>query len=78
MKIFYFKMKIIHYIPSIDRTAGGTSTYMQVLAKGLGELAEVHIITHVSENPLAMENCTVHYVPEYNPFKGLGGRGSLR
>lgn len=63
-------MKIIHYIPSIDRTAGGTSTYMQVLAKGLGELAEVHIITHVSENPLAMENCMVHYVPEYNPFKG--------
>ena len=64
------KMKIIHYIPSIDRTAGGTSTYMQVLAKGLGELAEVHIITHASENPLAMENCMVHYVPEYNPFKG--------
>lgn len=64
------RMKIIHYIPSIDRTAGGTSTYMQVLAKGLGELAEVHIITHASENPLVMENCTVHYVPEYNPFKG--------
>lgn len=63
-------MKIIHYIPSIDRTAGGTSTYMQVLAKGLGELVEVHIITHASENPLAMENCMVHYVPEYNPFKG--------
>ncbi|WP_419515236.1 glycosyltransferase [Leyella stercorea] len=63
-------MKIIHYIPSIDRTAGGTSTYMQVLTKGLGEIAEVHIITHASENPLAMENCTVHYVPEYNPFKG--------
>ena len=62
-------MKIIHYIPSIDRTAGGTSTYMQVLAKGLGELAEVHIITHASENPLAMDNCTVHYVPEYNPFR---------
>lgn len=63
-------MKIIHYIPSIDRTAGGTSTYMQVLAKGLGEIAEVHIITHASENPLVMENCTVHYVLEYNPFKG--------
>lgn len=63
-------MKIIHYIPSIDRTAGGTSTYMQVLAKGLGELAEVHIITHASKNPLTMENCMVHYVPEYNPFKG--------
>lgn len=62
-------MKIIHYIPSIDRTVGSTYTYMQVLAKGLGELAEVHVITHASENPLEMENCTVHYVPEYNPFK---------
>ena len=37
-------MKIIHYIPSIDRTWGGTSTYMQVLAKPLGELADVHIL----------------------------------
>lgn len=61
-------MKIVHYIPSIDRTAGGTSTYMQVLAKGLGELAEVHIITHASKNPLVMENCTVHYVNNYQPF----------
>ena len=26
-------MKIIHYIPNIDRIAGGTSTYMQVLGK---------------------------------------------
>lgn len=61
-------MKIVHYIPSIDRTAGGTSTYMQVLAKGLGEIADVHIITHVSENPLVMENCNVHYVHNYQPF----------
>lgn len=61
-------MKIVHYIPSIDRTAGGTSTYMQVLAKGLGEIAEVHIITHASENPLVMENCTVHYVHNYQPL----------
>lgn len=62
------KMKIVHYIPSIDRTAGGTSTYMQVLAKGLGEIAEVHIITHASENPLVMKNCKVHYVHNYQPL----------
>lgn len=63
-------MTIIHYIPSIDRTAGGTSTYMQVLAKELGKLAEVHILTHASENPLPMENCTIHYIPPFNPFNG--------
>lgn len=63
-------MKIIHYIPSIDRTWGGTSTYMQVLGKELGKLAEVHIITHSSENPLPIDNCKMHYVSGYNPLKG--------
>lgn len=63
-------MKIIHYIPSIDRTWGGTSTYMQVLAKPLGELAEVHILTHASDNPLPMENCRVHDIPRFRPFSG--------
>lgn len=60
-------MRIIHYIPSIDRTWGGTSTYMQLLAKPLGKLAEVHILTHPSDNPLPMENCRVHDIPRYRP-----------
>lgn len=64
------KMKIIHYIPSIDRIAGGTSTYMQVLGKELGKLAEVHIITHSSDNPLPISNCKIHYVSVYNPING--------
>ena len=64
-------MKIIHYIPSIDRMAGGTSTYMQMLSKGLGSMAEVHIMTHASENPLPMENCKVHDIPRYRPFSGV-------
>lgn len=63
-------MKIIHYIPSIDRIAGGTSTYMQVLGKELGKLAEVHIITHTSENPLPISNCEIHNVSVYNPING--------
>lgn len=64
-------MKIVHYIPSIDRMAGGISTYMQVLAKPLGTMAEVHIMTHASENPLPMENCKVHDIPRYRPFSGV-------
>ena len=59
-------MRIIHYIPSIDRIAGGTSTYMQVLAKELGKIAEVHILTHESEMPLHMENCMVHIIPRWS------------
>ena len=64
-------MKIIHYIPSIDRMAGGISTYMQVLAKPLGTMAEVQIMTHASENQLPMENCKVHDIPRYRPFSGV-------
>lgn len=84
-KIFYktlvfvndFFMRIIHYIPSIDRMAGGTSTYMQVLAKPLGRSAEVHIVTHRSENPLRMENSIVHYIPRYNPLSAKWRRTVL-
>lgn len=61
-------MKIIHYIPSIDRSWGGTSTYMQLLAKPLGKQAAVHILTHASDHPLEMANCEVHDVPRYRPF----------
>lgn len=61
-------MRIIHYIPSIDRTAGGTSTYMQILAKALGNIAELHILTHDSPFPLALKNCQVHNIPRWKPF----------
>ena len=64
-------MKIIHYIPSIDRTAGGTSTYMQVLSKDLGKLSEIHIITHASDNPLPIDTCVIHNVVSYNPLNGM-------
>ena len=63
-------MKVIHYIPSIDRISGGTSTFIQILGKELGKLVEVHIITHASENPLSIDNCKVHNVSSYNPFNG--------
>ncbi len=45
-------MKILHYIPSIDRTSGGTTTYLQMPAKELGNLAELHIVSHASDNPV--------------------------
>lgn len=55
-------MRVLHFITSIDRASGGTSAYMQLLAKELGKLVELHVVTHRSENPLEMENCTVHYI----------------
>ena len=55
-------MKILHYIPSIDRTSGGTTTYLQLLAKELGKLVELHIVSHKSDNPVELENCRIHYI----------------
>lgn len=53
-------MKIIHYTPSLDRSWGGTAVYMQLLAKELGQLIELHVVSHASNNPLIMQNCQVH------------------
>jgi glycosyltransferase involved in cell wall biosynthesis len=55
-------MKIIHYIPSIDHSSGGTTTYMRVLAKELGKLIDLHIVTHLSKQPVTIENAQVHYL----------------
>ena len=57
-------MKILHYIPCIDRTAGGTTTYIQLLAKELGKLCKLHIATHRSDSPAEMENCHIHYISQ--------------
>lgn len=55
-------MRVLHYIPSIDRTSGGVGSYMALLAKPLGTMAELHVVTHHTENMLPMEKATVHYV----------------
>ena len=66
-------MKILHYIPSIDRTSGGVGAYMQLLTTELGKLVELHVVTHREANPLTLENCTIHYIPKNNnPFSNKG------
>lgn len=61
-------MKILHYIPSIDRTSGGTAVYMQVLAKELGQLAELHIVSHISSNPVKIEHSRIHYIASWKQY----------
>lgn len=53
-------MKILHYIPSLDRSSGGTAAYLQLLATELGEMADLHIATHPSENPVPIIHADVH------------------
>lgn len=55
-------MRILHYIPSIDRASGGVGAYMQLLAKELGKLVDLHVVTHRSDNELLLENCQLHYI----------------
>jgi len=56
-------MTILHYIPSIDHASGGVGAYMQLVARDLGKLCDLHILTHPSSSELVLENCTVHYMP---------------
>lgn len=56
------RMKIVHYIPSLDRASGGTAAYMALLARELGKSAELHVVTHRSPCPLPLENCRTHYI----------------
>ena len=58
-------MRVVHYIPSIDRKSGGVGAYMQLLAKELGKLCDLHIVTHRSAHELPLENCKVHYIPSW-------------
>lgn len=55
-------MKILHYIPTLDRNSGGLASYMQLLSKDLGKLAELHIVTHKSENLVNIQNASLHFI----------------
>lgn len=57
------KLKVIHFITAIDRSLGGVSIYMQLLAKELGKLVDLTVVTRPTSNPLHLENCNVIYLP---------------
>ena len=56
-------MKVIHFVTAIDRSLGGVSMYMQLLAKELGKLVDLLVVTRKTGNPLRLENCRVAYLP---------------
>ncbi len=71
-------MKILHYIPSLDRTAGGTTAYMQLLAGELGRLCELHVVTHESEQMVEMAHCHVHCMSRLGLKALAWGGGAVR
>lgn len=58
-------MRVLHYIPSTDRTSGGVGSYMALLAKELGQMVELHVATHHTANMLPMEHAVVHELPTW-------------
>lgn len=61
-------MIIVHYIPDIDQRSGGTATYIQLMAKSLGQIAQVHIVTHRTPHPVVVDHCTLHFLPPLRPW----------
>jgi len=55
-------MKIIHFITSIDKTAGGTTAYLKLLSQELKNTVELLIVTGNSQNPVIIEDVNVLFV----------------
>lgn len=61
------RLRVLHYIPSIDRSSGGVGAYMQLLAGELGRLVDLHVATHASDSELPMSACTLHHIAAAHP-----------
>lgn len=55
-------MRVLHYIPSIGKSGGGVSSYLQLLSHDLGKIIDLHIVCHASKDELRLENCKIHYI----------------
>ena len=48
----------------MSRQDGGTSMYMQSLSDSLGELMEMHIVAHRTQDELPVRHALLHYLPK--------------
>lgn len=55
-------MKILHYINTLDRSFGGTTTYMQMLALSLRSRAELVFVADASPNPVEINGARVIFM----------------
>lgn len=54
-------MKVIHFIASIDKSAGGTTAYMKLLAEELNNKIEIIVATGESINPVELVNIKTQF-----------------
>lgn len=63
MFISNVKMKILHYLPDLDKSSGGVLSYIQVLAAALGDAVELHLLTCHTDNEMSVsDKCSLHYL----------------
>ncbi|MDD4969966.1 MAG: glycosyltransferase [Paludibacter sp.] len=55
-------MKVIHFITSIDKSAGGTTVYMQLISKELKGLIDLVVVTGYSPNPVELPGIEVRFL----------------
>ncbi|MBQ4461732.1 MAG: glycosyltransferase [Bacteroidaceae bacterium] len=55
-------MKILHYINTLDRSFGGTTTYMKMLALSLRSRAELVFVADASPNPVEISGAKVIFM----------------
>jgi glycosyltransferase involved in cell wall biosynthesis len=63
-------MKVLLFMPDIDQSSGGTTTWLRTLAEELRLVTELHIATYQSEHPVIINNSTIHYL-HHSVFRGL-------
>lgn len=54
-------MHVIHYINSIDKAAGGTATFLQLLSNNITKDVKISVATSFCDNPLSMPNAAITY-----------------
>jgi glycosyltransferase involved in cell wall biosynthesis len=54
-------MKVIHYIETIDKTAGGTTEYIRLLGNALKSKVDLVVATGLSESPIALEGIKIQF-----------------
>lgn len=57
-------MKVIHFIAAIDKTAGGTTAYMQLLSAEMKNLIELVVVAGTSPTPVDLPGVRVQF---FNP-----------
>ena len=56
------KLKVVHFITSIDKSAGGTTAYLQLLSNQLKDLVSLIVVSGMSEQPVVLNGVDVRFM----------------